>query len=702
MRNSFEIFGLLLASFGWLVVSFHHSTRATSQIAVWGYTRKIDGDPDAAKRKAIKAAKSAKPATAVPSPIRPGKAMSLEQLEMQVLSKYGSNAFKDVVEEGWEDDEDEEKPAKKGGKKARAAEQGPLAQYGMVGKFQGFGAKTASDRPDTTSYDDEKSSEDQETDDEVESGLLSELGKLRSSRGKPTTEMTADDFFDDESSDRNAPRTPVKSVKRASTLLGGRLGRASPEASVEPDASRKSVSPKKSFSTVSELLASDDYEGSEDDDLAPPKKKERWARGAQIGSAVAAPDTAQPDSPKRYTVPPANAAISSTTRLDSRSSSSTSPSAQEPAPSFRLRPPAPKSQTEIDKEVAAAAKAIADEEERQRRRKEKKENEKNEFFPFDFSLSAASGGDTDSASFDGDRIFTSSTFDELGISNAHVLANLQKMKIFNPTRIQEKAVPELLKGGDALIHAQTGSGKTLTFLLPLTSVIDVTKNKVQCIILAPSRELVTQIASVAEKLFADTGIRTVPIIGGANVRGQIDKIRDQRPQILVASPGRLAELVFRLEVLKLGNVRAVIVDEVDNLLQDSYRGDVEVLLEATGVGRARARGGGGGGEQGDSSTETEEDDVSENASRAENAGKSVKTNQFICLASATGSSPAVSSFADRFCNDWKKVSIDAASPLPRTITHGLISTPRMRALEQLRKFLSAKPAVQWYAPSFFY
>lgn len=149
-----------------------------------------------------------------------------------------------------------------------------------------------------------------------------------------------------------------------------------------------------------------------------------------------------------------------------------------------------------------------------------------------------------------------------------VMENLSSMRIFNPTRIQEKAVPALLEGRDAVIHAQTGSGKTLAFLLPLLGIVDPSKNRVQAIILAPSRELVTQIASVSERVFANTGIRTQAIIGGANVRGQVDRLRELRPQVLVASPGRLAELVFRLEKLKLGNVRAVIVDEVDNMLQD--------------------------------------------------------------------------------------------------------------------------------------
>ena len=327
------------------------------------------------------------------------------------------------------------------------------------------------------------------------------------------------------------------------------------------------------------------------------------------------------------------------------------------------------------------------------------------------------------------------------------------MKLFTPTRVQEKALPVLAGGRDAVIHAQTGAGKTLAFLLPLLSVVDPAKNRVQALVLAPSRELVTQTAAVAERLFFNTGIRVAAIIGGANVRGQVDKLRSTRPQVLVASPGRLAELVFRLDKLRLGNVRAVVLDEVDNLLQEAYRGDVELLLEASGVGRSRLREGAeakakaaaamaakglgvepvrselqgrieqrlgvasdagagadededavSGGRPGDKEKDKEQEqegqggeyweEDEEDEDGEEPAAEQGRGAQFICLASATGNSPAVSAFADRYCpGGWEKVAIDAASALPRTITHALISSPRMRALEQLRKLLAAKPEV---------
>jgi superfamily II DNA/RNA helicase len=118
------------------------------------------------------------------------------------------------------------------------------------------------------------------------------------------------------------------------------------------------------------------------------------------------------------------------------------------------------------------------------------------------------------------------------------------------------------------------------YRLPLIDVIDPSSKKVQAVILAPSRELVSQIAQVGEQLFKDTGVNIISIIGGANVRGQVTRLREDRPQVIVATPGRLAELVFGLKKLKLGNVRALIIDEVDNLLQDPFLGELEMLWQA--------------------------------------------------------------------------------------------------------------------------
>jgi DEAD/DEAH box helicase len=106
---------------------------------------------------------------------------------------------------------------------------------------------------------------------------------------------------------------------------------------------------------------------------------------------------------------------------------------------------------------------------------------------------------------------------------------------------------------------------------------------VQAIILAPSRELVTQIGLVGESIFKGSGIGILSLIGGANVRNQIKRLRDQKPQIIVATPGRLAELVFQLRKLKLGMVRALVIDEVDSMLKEPFIGEILTIIESTAM-----------------------------------------------------------------------------------------------------------------------
>ena len=178
-----------------------------------------------------------------------------------------------------------------------------------------------------------------------------------------------------------------------------------------------------------------------------------------------------------------------------------------------------------------------------------KEAEKNAFSAFEF------GSKKDKSSNQVQLFDTTKSFSDLGVSDQAVLENLEKMQIVNPTNIQVAALSAMLTPGsedgvggagerrEIVMQAQTGSGKTLAFLLPLLRVINPDIGKIQCLIIAPSRELVVQIGLVGSKLFAGSKYRIVPLIGGVNVRNQIKQLRDNKPQILVSTPGRLAELV---------------------------------------------------------------------------------------------------------------------------------------------------------------
>jgi superfamily II DNA/RNA helicase len=212
--------------------------------------------------------------------------------------------------------------------------------------------------------------------------------------------------------------------------------------------------------------------------------------------------------------------------------------------------------------------------------------------------------------------------------------------------------------------------------------------QVQALILAPSRELVQQIGQVASALFFGTDWRVQTLIGGANVDGQVKRMRDDKPQILVATPGRLGEIVFHLEKLRLHAVRAVVVDEVDNMMQEPYIGDMEALLQATPLYRARRRPAPGTQVEVGADTSTE---------RADHGTESNQEDiRMICLASATSNDSAVGAFADTYAGagNWRTLSVEGDSAIPAGITHGLISCPKERSLGLLKRFLNAKPAVR--------
>lgn len=355
---------------------------------------------------------------------------------------------------------------------------------------------------------------------------------------------------------------------------------------------------------------------------------------------------------------------------------------------FRLRKPPPISPEQLLKDEEKNRKLLQKEEEQKEKRKLKREEEKSQFFPFNF--------DDDEDSISSDKIFTTKTFEEIGVTNPFVLENLKNMGIFNPTKIQEKAIPHL-KDSDVVMHAQTGSGKTLAYLLPLLEIIDPANKRVQALIFAPSRELVAQIGLVASALFAGTGINIVTIIGGANVKGQINRLRDDKPQIIISTPGRLAEIVFSYEKLRLGQVRAVIIDEVDNLLKEAFIDSLQVLLEATPIFRRQRNALISPSVKSNTIVDEDEgefvdftDDIEDDPRQA-----TEPFHRMVCFASATSIDPAVDAFANRYLGDgWKRVSVESSSMLPSTITHGIISAPRIKALEMLRKFLIAKPAVK--------
>ncbi len=178
------------------------------------------------------------------------------------------------------------------------------------------------------------------------------------------------------------------------------------------------------------------------------------------------------------------------------------------------------------------------------------------------------------------------TFSSLGVSDTFIKA-LQENNIVTPTEIQEKAIPFLIQSGtDFIGQAQTGTGKTAAFGLPLLQAIDPDLNAIQALILSPTRELGQQIAKqlfrftkyVPKKIFVES------VYGGAYIEDQINALK--RPtHIVVATPGRLIDLLEK-KALTISNVKTIVLDEADEMLSMGFKHELDSILRQTNGKRA--------------------------------------------------------------------------------------------------------------------
>ena len=161
-----------------------------------------------------------------------------------------------------------------------------------------------------------------------------------------------------------------------------------------------------------------------------------------------------------------------------------------------------------------------------------------------------------------------------------LIAALAKQQIEEPTPIQSAALPVLLSGRDAYLHAETGTGKTLAYLLPIFCRLDATQAATQAIVVAPTHELAIQIQRQCTDLAQNAGwpIRTLLLIGGTSLDRQLDKLK-KKPQLVVGSPGRIGELIGRGK-LKAQHVRTIVIDEADRLLSDESLVSVRAIIQA--------------------------------------------------------------------------------------------------------------------------
>lgn len=160
-----------------------------------------------------------------------------------------------------------------------------------------------------------------------------------------------------------------------------------------------------------------------------------------------------------------------------------------------------------------------------------------------------------------------------------IIKSLDKMRLDQLMPVQEEAIPLILDRQDVIIQAPTGSGKTCAFGIPAIEMLDLEQCVAQCLILCPTRELTIQISDVLHKLTSHKhNIRITPIYGGASISGQISALR-RRPQIIVATPGRIMDHIRRKTVL-LNHVKQVILDEADQMLDMGFRSDIDIIFKS--------------------------------------------------------------------------------------------------------------------------
>ncbi len=172
-----------------------------------------------------------------------------------------------------------------------------------------------------------------------------------------------------------------------------------------------------------------------------------------------------------------------------------------------------------------------------------------------------------------------SNFKSLGISD-EIMERLQNTGVVSPTPIQERAIPLVLQGKDLIAQAQTGTGKTFAFILPILERLDLNAVNIQSLIVTPTRELALQISDEVKKLTNDMeDIHVLAVYGGQDVEKQLNQLK-KNIQIVVGTPGRLLDHIKR-KTIQLGNLSHLVLDEADQMLHIGFLDEVEEIIKHT-------------------------------------------------------------------------------------------------------------------------
>lgn len=167
------------------------------------------------------------------------------------------------------------------------------------------------------------------------------------------------------------------------------------------------------------------------------------------------------------------------------------------------------------------------------------------------------------------------SFDNLGISPS-LLEQLQKLKFKQPTPIQHQAIPVAITGQDLMGIAQTGTGKTVAFGVPMIQRLHITKGT--GLVILPTRELALQVDQSLRDLGQDLGLKTVVLIGGTPIEPQMKKLA-KRPHVIIATPGRLADHIQRKKTI-VNSVKVIVLDEADRMLDMGFEPEIRKILSA--------------------------------------------------------------------------------------------------------------------------
>lgn len=167
------------------------------------------------------------------------------------------------------------------------------------------------------------------------------------------------------------------------------------------------------------------------------------------------------------------------------------------------------------------------------------------------------------------------TFQELGLSKDLIKA-ISRMGFEQATPIQAETIPLSLQNKDVIGQAQTGTGKTAAFGIPLVEKVDIKNDVIQAIVVAPTRELAIQVSEELYKVGATKRVRVLPIYGGQDIERQIRALK-KRPHVIVGTPGRIIDHINR-RTIRLQHVHTVVLDEADEMLNMGFIDDIEAIL----------------------------------------------------------------------------------------------------------------------------